>query len=798
MNVRFHEVLARTTAFASILGALLCATCSSHEGPDRDNAPPSQALLRSLGSYRTVLDFAERYPAFREGDGYRIRPQQRLLATRSGRWDVVHRPTEAWVPAQADQAMRLQTTGAGELAIRRVGATAAPGRLERGALLFANAVPGHDAMMFAGDRGIHDLLLPKVSGVKLGYDVELPAGWELHSIKGAEQLVEVRDRAGIARLRLILRGGLDAAGKGVVVRAKVVGTSIAIQGDSPELASVHAEWEGTGTLAFDREWPVTTLLRTGKVLVTGELPGLPLEYPHTGELYDPISSTFTVTAAFEGFKGKAVVQLPTGPNETGLVVAFGKAIEKFPLHKTDIAIYDPDRDDGKQILPPGGFFPENALVLSDGKVFVCGRDRSEEAWDSHTAWVFDPKTEDAREVAAIREHHLAGMPVLLPSGKVAVIGRGGLHAIYEPTTGNISGDAIDDPADLVVLADGRILVFNDDGTATILDLVSGKREPVRMPENSAKSVGIRLSSGKVLVVAAGGAQLHPASYVFDPVSRSFSQAEKLDDDGAYHRPALTYLPGGGVLLLTRGDPSGSSTGAKAAPQVYIPAWETRAIRSLRVQRRNHSATMLASGKLLVAGGDKEGTAEIYDPKTHASRIVAKLLHPREGHTANLLLPSGKVLLVGGNKEVAEAELFNPATETFERVPLAHALPIVQGHQATTLPSGKVLITGGSRIPLTNTSAQGLAEIYDPGANAFTTVPSMIRGRVDHAATLLESGNVLIVGGAQTGTQAGAHAELFDTRQNTFVATGAARDEAYRASAARLPSGEVLIVAQSWR
>ena len=67
-------------------------------------------------------------------------------------------------------------------------------------------------------------------------------------------------------------------------------------------------------------------------------------------------------------------------------------------------------------------------------------------------------------------------------------------------------------------------------------------------------------------------------------------------------------------------------------------------------RVSHTATLLPSGKVLVAGGLGNGllpltSAEFYDPATGAWTATGSLGTARHGHTATLL-PSGKVLVAG--------------------------------------------------------------------------------------------------------------------------------------------------------
>src|SRR5438067_210073 len=73
--------------------------------------------------------------------------------------------------------------------------------------------------------------------------------------------------------------------------------------------------------------------------------------------------------------------------------------------------------------------------------------------------------------------------------------------------------------------------------------------------------------------------------------------------------------------------------------------------NLGTARYNYTATLLPSGKVLVAGGQgrfgKLDSAELYDPATGSWSSTGSLGTERDSHTATLL-PSGKVLVAGGN------------------------------------------------------------------------------------------------------------------------------------------------------
>ena len=60
----------------------------------------------------------------------------------------------------------------------------------------------------------------------------------------------------------------------------------------------------------------------------------------------------------------------------------------------------------------------------------------------------------------------------------------------------------------------------------------------------------------------------------------------------------------------------------------------------------HTATLLQTGKVLVAGGEGLTNAELYDPATGTWTDTGSMSTVRYLHTATLL-PNGKALVAGG-------------------------------------------------------------------------------------------------------------------------------------------------------
>ena len=92
--------------------------------------------------------------------------------------------------------------------------------------------------------------------------------------------------------------------------------------------------------------------------------------------------------------------------------------------------------------------------------------------------------------------------------------------------------------------------------------------------------------------------------------------------------------------------------------------------SMATARAAHSATLLKSGTVLVAGGGNTSTlasAELYDPVANAWSPAASMAKSRQDHTATLL-NNGMVLVAGGSDDntmpLASAELYNPVKNTW--------------------------------------------------------------------------------------------------------------------------------------
>jgi len=243
-------------------------------------------------------------------------------------------------------------------------------------------------------------------------------------------------------------------------------------------------------------------------------------------------------------------------------------------------------------------------------------------------------------------------------------------------------------------------------------------------------------------------------------------------------------------------------------------------------RAGHSVTLLADGRVLVAGGDSEiarptpgdalATAELYDPVTETWTPTGSMNTPRTWHGVAVQLGNGKVLVAGGctgwdydpltnwawGLNTRSAELFDPVSGTWTPtgdMEFARAGPFGGALGGALLPDGRVLVAG-SWLPEDRWSLPGTAtapsEVYDPRSGTWARAGDLEVAAMGSAMVTLLSGQVLLVGGAVGPTYRAntSAAQLLDPLTLRWSRTGALPQAINFNAMTRLRDGRVLVAA----
>ena len=274
-----------------------------------------------------------------------------------------------------------------------------------------------------------------------------------------------------------------------------------------------------------------------------------------------------------------------------------------------------------------------------------------------------------------------------------------------------------------------------------------------------------------------------AGDIYDPVSGTVIGSVTMNTGRFWH--TATTLNDGTVLIVGGQVDNNALPTLAATAEIFnleVGTFTTTTNAPLVARSGGHTATLLADGTVLIAGGvNANGVvtqeAEIYNPANQTFTAVGPMGHARYQHTATLLT-NGKVLMAGGTDN--SAELYDPVAQTFS--PTGNLSTARLNPSGTLLANGQVLIAGGL-------SSINTAELYDPTVGTFTlTNGNLNTGRGAQTATLLADGTVLIAGGSNQLSSA----EVYNPANGTFSNTGSLITGRWQDAAIALNDGTVLI------
>jgi hypothetical protein len=388
-------------------------------------------------------------------------------------------------------------------------------------------------------------------------------------------------------------------------------TATPIATPTPLPAQSPSPWfRTTGSMATSQ--PLSVLLTDGRVLFVGGFDPV-VGMVKTVEVYDPATGTFSPTGSMTTARDfETVTTLRDG---RVLVVGGLDADNQHQLVSAEI--YDPAT--GKFTLT-GSIHTarqfHTATLLADGRVLIAGG--------------FDTNPYVSTNTAVLLAYHRQPAVTDEPWTMTNTQGQLNSAEIYDPATGRFTPT-------------GSMTAARDQQTATLL------------------------SDGRVLMI--GGSSGVATAEIYDPKTGKFSRTGSLKAGRWLH--AATLLADGRVLV-TGGRSTNDSIYSSA--EIYDPrTGKFTAAGSMAIQRQEHTATLLSDGRVLIAGGfagtARDGketrSAEFFDPKTGKFSPAGLMTIARMDQTATLLA-DGRVLIAGGTNTtsagwapVSVAELNEP-------------------------------------------------------------------------------------------------------------------------------------------
>jgi MYXO-CTERM domain-containing protein len=638
----------RTTWLLAGAAALAAApaACSHDSGGSSSEREPSVATSATAANSAAAAKIAvlrARFPAalaaaadVRLLDDPAAETIRAVLAAPSSRLATID------LPRRADGAVHLTDDTSGlHITFALEGAAPAPAAIDGGLALYPGAAPGggdviHVPRASGTEDFVHFERAPAKEELRYRVDVSRAAGLRLFA-----DTLELLDASGTPLLRVAPPFVIDAQGRRSEASLAVEGCAADTSALAPfgrpvtspgaAFCTVSVGWRGahvTYPVLVDPVWGITlntliakrvrhtmTLLNPSDVkslaLVAGgfsTVNGVPLK---TAEIYDPLSRRFTATGSMSVARGAHTATLLTkvakpaqlGPAEP-VLIAGGADSGGLPI--ASVEIYDPATG-LFQIDPTPMAFPRfghSATLFADNTVLLAGGTTLPLNQPTPTASVYT---------------------------FTSLVG-GVLTSTLTSTSGTMS--------------------FSRTGLASA-----------------------RLANGQVLitggfVLAGGSLQALQSAELYDPTANAFIPIPTAGGgilQMSVQRGFHTATPIGGGLVLIAGGLTNTAGGTNpTAVDLYadgsvgaVTGFVNQATPlSLATGRASHTATLLATGDVLLAGGFSAGSAvsaeEVFVAKTSTFKLLGALvpMTPRGDHAALLVnagdsIKAGHTVLVTG-------------------------------------------------------------------------------------------------------------------------------------------------------
>ncbi|KAF0815420.1 N-acetylneuraminate epimerase [Andreprevotia sp. IGB-42] len=321
----------------------------------------------------------------------------------------------------------------------------------------------------------------------------------------------------------------------------------------------------------------------------------------------------------------------------------------------------------------------SGTTLADGRVLFAGGTTSSGDFSSstNTAEIFDGTSETFAPTGSLAQARASHAAVRLADGRVLVIGgrsttspyKGLATAeVYNPATGSWSlagtmNTARSEPV-AVLLPTGKVLVIGGDSAVKSTELFDPETgtfsDAGTLPQGLTQFTAVALANGRVLLAGGspGGATVGlglTTALLWDPQQNGWSNTGTMLQ--ARRQAAALVLADGKVLIA-----GGCATASEcvASTEIYDPLTGTFALAASTNNAGSGSLISLADGSILMVRVSQP--LEQYTPASGKWRIAGDWLNAH-GYGAVVPLADGKTVLMAGGGSTsngATAELFDPS------------------------------------------------------------------------------------------------------------------------------------------
>lgn len=530
-------------------------------------------------------------------------------------------------------------------------------------------------------------------------------------------------------------------------------------------------WSAGPSLVSDRELHSATFLASGKVLVAGGervCTGCTTACRSDAFTFDPVANTWTATATAMAVTRAAHTAIVLSDGRVLVAGGYGGA------YRSGAEIYNPSTNAWTPVASmPIAADLQISTLLSDGTVLVAGGYSGASLKNTYS---YNPVTNawtTLKSLSYARHYFTAST---LADGSVLVIGGVGQktsEALGLSTWTTAGTTAARHAHTTTQLRDGRVLTAGgNNGSAYLssteyVDPLTGVRTTgAALPAIRGYQTATLLNDDRVLLVGGFSSAALATTAIFNPSTNTWAAGPSMTTQRYLHTSTLLrdgrVLVVGGYRYL-----SSTSYTTTATVEIFDPATNLWTVATpIPSARRNHAATLLPNGTVLITGGVSSaygGTtvwrsdAWIYDPGDDSWTATASAMSTvRTDHTSDLL-PSGRVLVAGGYNgtgSTASVQIYDPPPVD-AWIPAAAMTVIRRAHASAALPDGTVLVAGGVSTTTSTATATNTAEFYDEDLDAWTVAPPMASARRLAPMVALADGVTFVSGGYATAALTGS-------------------------------------------